>query len=196
MGNKKLSKKAAVLANAKKAKQRKIIVPSAIVIVVLFVVVIFYVSSKSDDRSVSVPVSDRQTYGDSAPAPSARTTAKKSTVKAQNGVVTLKVADFSDKQARYFTYAGESKKLSFFVLQSSDGVIRAAFDACDVCYAQKKGYRQEGDLMVCNNCGQRFPSIRINVEKGGCNPSPLNRNIVGEDLIIQVADIESGGIYF
>jgi uncharacterized membrane protein len=50
--------------------------------------------------------------------------------------------------------------------------------------------------MVCNNCGQRFPSERINVEKGGCNPAPLDRTVDGSDLVIKINDIEGGKKYF
>ena len=75
-------------------------------------------------------------------------------------------------------------------------MIRAAFNACDVCYLDKKGYRQEGDDMVCNNCGQRFPSELINEVRGGCNPSPLVRTIEGDEVVIRVDDILSGARYF
>jgi uncharacterized membrane protein len=51
--------------------------------------------------------------------------------------------------------------------------------------------------MVCNNCGQRFPSVKVNVIKGGCNPAPLNRTVVGDNLMIKVSDIlEGGNLYF
>jgi uncharacterized membrane protein len=114
----------------------------------------------------------------------------------RDGAVRLPVSTFDDGQARWYTYPGEGKEIEFFVLKSSDGVIRAAFNACDVCYLSKKGYRQEGDDMVCNNCGQRFPSKLINEVRGGCNPSPLERTIEGDELVIQVDDILAGANYF
>ena len=107
------------------------------------------------------------------------------------------VSTFDDGQPRYYSYQGPGgQNIKFFVLKSSDGVIRAAFDACDVCYQSKKGYRQDGDFMVCNNCGQRFTSIRINEVKGGCNPAPLKRAIVGDKLVIAIADILPGARFF
>lgn len=111
--------------------------------------------------------------------------------------ITVPVSTFDDGKAKYFSYqAPGGKTIKFFALKSSDGVIRAAFDACDVCYQSKKGYRQEGDFMVCNNCGQRFTSTRVNEVKGGCNPSPLDRKIEGENLVITVAAILTGSKYF
>ena len=105
---------------------------------------------------------------------------------------------FEDGRARYFKYdSPDGLSIRYFILKSSDGIIRAAFDACDVCWRERKGYHQEGDVMVCNNCGQRFPSVKVNEIKGGCNPSPLNRKLVGNKVIIKVADIlEGGNLYF
>jgi uncharacterized membrane protein len=50
--------------------------------------------------------------------------------------------------------------------------------------------------MVCNNCGQRFPSTKINVLKGGCNPAPLDRRVEGGYLVLRSQDIETGAFYF
>ena len=97
----------------------------------------------------------------------------------------------------YVTAPGYYKVIRYFlVLGPVSGDPRVAFDACDVCFAAKRGYKQVGDLMVCNNCGQTFPSVRINVEKGGCNPAPLNRVVDGDNLIIKVEDIYSGSKFF
>jgi uncharacterized membrane protein len=107
-------------------------------------------------------------------------------------------ADLSDDgKARHFSYgAGNPSKINYFVLKSSDGVIRAAFDACDVCWPAGKGYFQSGDFMVCRNCGRQFSSALINEIKGGCNPAPLNRKIEDGKVVIQTADILEGKHYF
>lgn len=106
------------------------------------------------------------------------------------------VADFADGNARFYEYKSPGITIRYFILKSSDGVIRAAFDACDVCWREGKGYYQLGDLMICRNCGQKFPSVKVNEVKGGCNPSPLKRSIQGDKVIIQVADILEGSQYF
>lgn len=107
------------------------------------------------------------------------------------------VALFEDGKARHFQLeTAEGITVRYFVLKSSDGVIRAAFDACDVCWRSGKGYVQEGDLMVCMNCGRRFASVKINEVKGGCNPAPLKRTVVGDQLVVRVEDILSGSGYF
>lgn len=112
------------------------------------------------------------------------------------GKVQIPIADISDGKAHHFTVkAGDGTNVVFFVLKSRDGVIRAAIDTCDVCYRSGKGYYQEGDFMVCENCGQRFASDKINVIKGGCNPAPLERQIVGKNLEIAMADINKNTWY-
>ncbi|MEE4243668.1 MAG: DUF2318 domain-containing protein [Desulfopila sp.] len=117
-------------------------------------------------------------------------------VGAQNGEVRLDINTINDGTAHYFVYSDSSRKVKFFIVKSRDGVIRAAFDACDVCFHTKKGYSQQGDSMICNNCGMKFHSDRINVQKGGCNPAPLNREEQGSQLVLQVKDILEGARYF
>jgi uncharacterized membrane protein len=111
--------------------------------------------------------------------------------------VSLDAAQFADGKVRHFAYMSpEGIKVRYFVLKSSDGVIRAAFDACDVCWRANKGYSQDGDVMICNNCGRRFASVRVNEVKGGCNPAPLVRNVADGKVIIKVADILEGRRFF
>ena len=107
-------------------------------------------------------------------------------------------SDFDDGKAKYYSYKSpQGLDIRYFLLKSSDGVIRAAFDSCDTCWTAGKGYRQEGDFMVCNNCGLRFASVKINEIKGGCNPAPLSRTAKGDKIIVKVKDIiEQGSFYF
>jgi uncharacterized membrane protein len=118
-------------------------------------------------------------------------------VTAQNGQVSLPLADVQDGKAHYYAYrAADGNVSKFFLLKSHDGAIRAAFDACDVCYKSLKGYRQEGDSMVCNNCNQQFSSDRINEVKGGCNPAPLTRTISGDQVVLIESELQAGVRYF
>ena len=110
--------------------------------------------------------------------------------------VTLPAAVFEDGKARHYEYRSGDLRIRYFVLKSSDGVIRAAFDACDVCWPAGKGYYQEGDNMVCRNCGKQFASVLVNEVKGGCNPAPLERRVENGKVIIPVRAIEAGGSYF
>ena len=110
--------------------------------------------------------------------------------------VTFAVTLFEDGKARHFEHVSGNFTIKYFILKSSDGIIRAAFDACDVCWPAGKGYYQDGDDMVCRNCGRRFASIRINEVKGGCNPAPLSRKVENGKVVIEVKDILDGIQYF
>lgn len=109
---------------------------------------------------------------------------------------TYPVDKVSDGKVHYFIYNKGTSPVRFFIVKSSDGAIRAAFDTCDVCFRWKLGYYQNGDLMVCRRCGQTFPSSKINEVKGGCNPAPLDRKINGKNLVILRKNIEEGAFYF
>lgn len=113
-----------------------------------------------------------------------------------DGTIRLPLAMLGDGRARFYTYQANGVSIEYFVLQSSDGVVRSAFNTCDVCYQARQGYRQERDEMVCNNCGQRFPSAMVNEVSGGCNPAPLARTVEEDELIIRVDDLIAGTAYF
>ena len=117
-------------------------------------------------------------------------------VKENNGEIRLGVDEVADGQAHYYSFERGEKTINFFIIKSPDGVIRAAFDACDVCFPSRKGYIQEGEYMVCKNCGRKFHTNRVNVVEGGCNPAPLKRRTDGNQLVIGVTDLLSGSRFF
>jgi uncharacterized membrane protein len=131
-------------------------------------------------------------YDRSATAPVAASFSTENTL----SQVTFPASLFEDGKARYFEHVSSNFNIKYFILKSSDGIIRAAFDACDVCWPAGKGYYQEGDYMVCRNCGRRFASVKVNEIKGGCNPAPLNRKVENGKVIIEVKDILDGIQYF
>ena len=111
--------------------------------------------------------------------------------------VSLPVSTFADGKAKFYRYTtAAGRQLRFFVMRSADGAIRAAFDACVVCWDQRKGYHQEGDDMVCNNCRRHFRSTAINVVQGGCNPAPLDRTLAGDQVTFSASALASGAALF
>lgn len=134
---------------------------------------------------------------DHVPAtPAAQSSAATQTVR--NGLITHATNLFEDGQARHFKFddAAGGTTITYFILKSTDGVIRAAFDACDVCWAEGKGYVQDGTDMVCQNCGRRFESVKVNEVQGGCNPAPLLRTIEGDRVVIRADDLKEGRRFF
>lgn len=122
---------------------------------------------------------------------------KSEKVKPVNGAVTIPVAKVSDGKAHYYKVSEGGKEIVFFLIKGSDGAIHTAFDACDVCFREKKGYEQQGDKMVCKNCNQKFAVNRIGVaSSGGCNPSYLPAKIDASNVTITISDLKAGARFF
>lgn len=118
-------------------------------------------------------------------------------VKPVGGSVTIPVAKVSDGKAHYYKFVDAGKEINFFIVKGSDGQLHTAFDACDVCYREKKGYEQQGEKMNCLNCNQKFAINRIGAASaGGCNPSHLAAKIDASKVTISVPDLQSGARFF
>ncbi len=126
-----------------------------------------------------------------APAPEA------ARVQAGEKVAAFPAKMFDDGKARHFEHRlASGVTVRYFILKSPDGVIRAAYDACELCWSHGKGYYQDGGDMVCASCDRRLPSGKVDLVQGGCNPVPLRRSLVGGEVIIRAADIARGRQYF
>jgi uncharacterized membrane protein len=174
------------------AKPKSKAVPVMVgVLVALAAVAAFLVVRSSSDRPAATTVttgSPAEKQGASQPAPAAGDT--------PGAAIRIPLADLSS-QAKFFDYpSADGRKIRFFAIKSPDGAYRAALDACDVCFHAKKGYRQEGDQMICNNCGLPFEVAKIGSVAGGCNPVGLPRTVEGSELVIKASDLQSGARYF
>ena len=118
-------------------------------------------------------------------------------VTAEAGVVRIPVGEVDDGKAHFFKYTDGGKEIGFFLVRGSDGAIHTAFDACDVCFREKKGYVQDGDFMICRNCNKKFAIVRIGPHAvGGCNPSYLPHTEANGNAVFSVADLKAGARYF
>ena len=92
-------------------------------------------------------------------------------VQADGNEVKIPLAELQPQQASFYRITLDGKEIRFFAVKGSDGRIRTALDACDVCFKERKGYQQQGDVMLCRNCNLTFPIDRIGPSSvGGCNP--------------------------
>lgn len=94
---------------------------------------------------------------------------------------------------KFYEYDASGVTIRYFAVKDSKGDIHVAMDACDVCYEAKKGYKQNGDVMHCINCGREFSIMSIGTDNtaGGCWPSYLPMNIEGNNVLIKITDIEA-----
>ncbi len=196
-------KKQQILAARK--KQDTVVISSIVLLGVLIIFAVFFLdfggNKKADSRppatTVGASQSVSQPAGDDNSGANSTAVAYAPKLDKAGNRISLPVAAFADSEAKYYEYPSDDGiNIRYFVLKSSDGIIRAAFDACDVCWQAGLGYEQSGDKMVCRNCGRQFASARINEVQGGCNPAPLKREIVGDNLVIDINDILAGRQYF
>lgn len=111
--------------------------------------------------------------------------------------VRIPISDLSTT-ANFYTYDSDGVSIRYFAIKEKSGDVHVAFDACDVCYEAKKGYRQNGDVMHCINCGKEFPIISIGTDNvaGGCWPSYLPMVIENGNVTIKISDLKAKSYMF
>jgi len=121
-------------------------------------------------------------------------------VEAIDGQIYIDQSEVDDGNMHSFNYYSERQKktIYFFIIKASDGTYRAAANACEVCFEAKKGFTQVGDLIRCENCQVTYSKDKIALEKGGCNPGPIDKNVKVENgqLVIQLSDVEGVAYLF
>jgi len=164
----------------------KYLILGAIILAVGIVVLAFSSGQKGDSSSPKVKDSFLGEKGIS--------------VEAQDNRVYIKEGLVSDGQLQAFSYfsPSQNKTIYFFIVQASDGTYRAAANACEVCFESHLGFRQIGDSIRCENCQVTYNKNQIALEKGGCNPGPIDKDVTVEDgqLVLEVADLEAVAYLF
>ena len=96
-----------------------------------------------------------------------------STISQNGGDIQITKSQITEK-ASFLSYAADTAAMEVIAVKAPDGTIRTALNTCQVCYNSGRGYYvQEGDELVCQNCGNRFKISQIELEKNGCNPVPI-----------------------
>lgn len=105
----------------------------------------------------------------------------------EGGSLNISTKDLSEK-AKFYSVEVDGTEMEIIAVKDSDGTIRTAFNTCQVCYDSGKGYyKQEGDELVCQNCGNKFTMDQVGTVAGGCNPWPIleeNETITNDEVQI------------
>ncbi len=76
--------------------------------------------------------------------------------------------------AKFYPFKVNGTRMEILAVKANDGSIRTAFNTCQICNNSPKAYyRQQGDVLVCQNCKNRFKLDMVEQERGGCNPVPI-----------------------
>jgi high-affinity iron transporter len=103
---------------------------------------------------------------------------------AENNQVRIPLSELTDQSLHFYTVATDSGTFRFLVIHQTNGNYAVALDACQIC--GWAGYRQEGQNVVCRNCGATIyiPSIG---EQGGCNPVPVKSSVENGAVIVDLS---------
>jgi uncharacterized membrane protein len=122
---------------------------------------------------------------------------KSKVVKPVNGTVIIPMEKVSDGIAHFYRLNDGRREIVFFVARGSDGAFHTAFDACEVCFSEKKGYAQKGEFLICKDCDAKYAINMIGQVNGiGCKPFNLYHTEDMKNIIIKEADIRSGARLF
>lgn len=154
--------------------------------------------SGCSNNSTSQSTKTTSTSADTQAASSENTTAKDITTtvdgSAENvtsikkgGYLAIPIADLS-QTASFYKADIDGTEIELVALKDSKGNLRTAFNACQVCYSSGKGYYvQDGNYLVCQNCGNSFTIDQVGIASGGCNPWPIldsDRTVTDDEIQI------------
>lgn len=104
------------------------------------------------------------------------------------------------EEASFYPMEVEGISLEVIAVKDSEGTIRTAFNTCQICYDSGRGYyEQSGDVLICQNCGNRFKMSQVEVQSGGCNPWPIfaeNKIVDDENITISQDFLKEATVLF
>jgi len=103
---------------------------------------------------------------------------------AENNRVRIPLSELTDQSLHFYTADVNGTVIRFLVIHKTTGDFVVALDACQIC--GRAGYRQEGQNVICRNCGASIyvPSIG---DHGGCNPIPVKSTVAGGEVIVDLS---------
>lgn len=105
-------------------------------------------------------------------------------VEAKENKIVIDTKDISNK-VTFVNYKVDDTTIQFLVVKGSDGKIRIAFNTCNSCNPSPNAYYvQEGDYIVCQNCGNKFHIDEIGEKGVGCNPMVVEEKQINDDSIV------------
>ncbi len=99
----------------------------------------------------------------------------------QNGEAQIPTALLTDHSLHHFEVNVGGTEVRVIAILDSSGAVRAGLDACAICGAM--GYYQDGNNVICRNCGAEIYVPTIGVA-GGCNPIHIDYRVEGDSLRI------------
>lgn len=98
---------------------------------------------------------------------------QKTTAIAAGSGLEIPIAELSE-HIKIYSFTVDGLNMEVLAAKDADGTVRTAFNTCQVCNGSRKAYFvEQGDKVVCQNCGNAFGREDVGVLSGGCNPYPI-----------------------
>lgn len=111
----------------------------------------------------------------------------------RDGLVRVSLDGLQPLQVRFYQFLNAgNQEVRFLVGRDGAGHLAVAFDGNEICAKSKRGFRAEGEWLVCNKCDKSFRLAEVNAGGGGCKPVPLEHRVEGDELVIAETDILKG----
>lgn len=167
-----------------------------IIVVAVLVILVAYLVISTNNSKVTINSSNETT--NNVQQSDNSNTNNESAVEQSNGI-TINKSEITSV-AKFYKYKSGNIDMEVMAVKASDGTIRTALNTCQVCYDSGRGYyKQQGNYLVCQNCGNRFNIDQIEKIKGGCNPVPVleaDKTDNGETITISSTYLDSQKSYF
>jgi len=111
----------------------------------------------------------------------------------EGGFAVIPIEALADGKLHRMGFLANGRLVRFLVMKTSDGKIRTALDACEICGAF--GYIQEGENLLCLNCSAEINPFTIG-NSGGCNPIPLDSEVTATHVKVPVRALEAKAAIF
>ena len=101
--------------------------------------------------------------------------------------------DSISNTASYYNYQSGDTIVQLVGIATDSGEKRLAFNTCQSCNPSPQAYyQQQGDLLICQNCGFDFSPEAVGAVAGGCNPMPLEKlTETDEQFLIPAAYLDT-----
>ncbi|MFV0413209.1 MAG: Fe-S-containing protein [Oscillospiraceae bacterium] len=118
---------------------------------------------------------------------------------AANQDLVIPIGELSET-AKFYPVDVDGTRMEVLAVKTQNGEIRTAFNTCQVCYSSGRGYyKQQGEVLVCQNCGNQFLTSQVEIEAGGCNPWPIfdeDKTVTEDSITVSYEFLkESKGIF-
>lgn len=118
---------------------------------------------------------------------------------AQGENLIIPISEVSET-VQFYPVSVDGTDMEILAVKDSGGTVRTAFNTCRICFDSGRGYyKQVGNTLVCQNCGNRFTFDQIEVEISGCNPYPIfssDKTVTDDSILISYDFLRSSAELF